>query len=135
MPSAWTTRGVVLVVFLTVGCSSSPPAAPVPTTMRAVDVGTAIDADGAISKPTRTFGPQDVVYLSIATEGSTPGSLTVQWYANTKLVATETLPIHPTGPANFAFHQLPSAGWPRGKSKAIFFMAPEEKHAVEFEVP
>jgi len=125
--------GMILGVVLA-GCSNAPPASPQPTEMRAVDVGTGVGSDNQISNATRTFDPQDVVYVSIATDGATPGTLTVQWYANTKLFATDALPIHPTGPTNFAFHQLPSGGWPKGKSRAIFFLTAEDKHAVEFEV-
>jgi hypothetical protein len=128
---AWMMMSTMLVV---VGCSASSPPEPVPTTLRSVEVGTGVDADNGISGATRSFAAHDVVYVSIATEGSMPGTLTVQWYANTTLVDTETLPIHPTGPANFAFHHLPAGGWPAGKSRAIFALNAEEKHAAEFEV-
>jgi hypothetical protein len=126
--------GALTLAVLLARCSSAPPASPQPTAMRAVDVGTAVDGDNQISKPTREFDPQDVVYLAIATDGTTPGTLTVQWYADTKLFATDALPIHPTGSTNFAFHQLPEGGWPQGKSRAIFFLVPEDKHVVEFQI-
>jgi hypothetical protein len=126
--------GGMAVAMLLVSCSSAPPAAQQPTEMRAVDVGTAVDGDNRISNATREFDPQDVVYVTIATDGTMPATLTVQWYANTKLFATDTLPIHPTGSMSFAFHQLPESGWPHGKSRAIFFLAPENKHVVEFQV-
>src|SRR5690349_8840141 len=80
-----------MVGLLIMSCSSAPPAAPEPTTMHAVDVGTAVNGDNQISNPTREFDPHDVVYMSIATNGTTPATLTVQWYANTKLFATDTL--------------------------------------------
>jgi len=126
--------GGMTVAMLLVSCSTAPPAAQQPTEMRAVDVGTAVGGDNQISNPTREFDPKDVVYMSITTEGTTPSTLTVQWYAGTKLFATDTLPIHPTASMNFVFHQLPEGGWPHGKSRAIFFLTPEDKHVVEFQV-
>ncbi len=129
--TAWVRVAFLALIIL--GCTSAA-SPPEPTKLRAVDVGTGVDSDNAVTGAARTFDAQNIVYLSIATEGGTPATITVQWYANTKLIDTETLSVHPTGPARFAFHHLPAGGWPTGRSRAIFYLSPEDKHAVEFEV-
>jgi hypothetical protein len=105
-----------------------------PVQLHKVELGSAVDAQERISAPTRTFAPGDTVYVSIATEGGGPATLTVQWYAKTSMVQTETKTIAPKGPASFAFHFAPPGGWPTGTSRVIFYLSADDKHGAEFDV-
>ena len=120
-----------LALALTLGCSkaeappSSSPYAPAPTLATAplkvtdVDVGRAMDADKKISDKTDTFKPADTIYVSIATEGTSPGArLAAHWtYKDGVLVKHDETTIAPTGRASTEFHIVKPSGWPVGDYK------------------
>ena len=129
------------------GCSKPPP--PPPLKLDAIEFGNAVDAENKIVSPTRKFTPQSTVYLSIKTVGSGTGTLFVEWAANSTVVdgqkqnhATileqQTLEIHPSELAHFAFHFVPTDGWPTGMNMVRFWLKggwpDEEKHVGAFEV-
>jgi hypothetical protein len=120
-----------LALALTLACSKaaappspSPYALP-PTTAAApvkvtdVDLGRALDADKKISDKTDTFKPADTIYVSVATEGSSPGAaLVAHWtYKDGQLVKHEETRIAPTGKAVTEFHIVKPSGWPVGDYK------------------
>jgi hypothetical protein len=119
----------LLVVTLT-GCSAPSE----PLKLKAVELGSGVDEENRVVSPTRSFAPRSTVYASITTEGAGPGTLSVQWLANTRVVASETRKINPTAPAHFAFHFVPPDGWPSGRSRVLFSLDDGEKHTAEFEV-
>lgn len=102
--------------------------------MKAIDVGSAVDAEGRIGAPTRRFDRQSTVFVSITTEGGGEATLHVRWLGNAEILAEQDQKIDPNGPANFVFKLAPPNGWPTGKSRAVFWMNDEEKHTAEFEV-
>ena len=120
-----------LALALTLGCSkaeappSPSPYAPAPTLAAAplkvtdVDVGRAMDADKRISDKTDTFKPTDTIYVSIATEGTSPGAvLAAHWtYKDGVLVKHDETTIAPTGKAQTEFHIAKPGGWPAGDYK------------------
>ena len=126
-------RRVLALTLLSIAagaCSSSSE----PLTLKAIDLGSAVGEDTRVTAPTRIFAPESAVYASIATAGSGRGTLTVQWFANTEVVATQTQTIDPTAPAHFAFHFVPPGGWPQGKSRIRFSLDDGPKHTAEFEI-
>jgi hypothetical protein len=122
----------ILALGAALGCSraEAPAASPSPyalppTTVATpvkvtdVEVGRALDADKKISDKTDTFKPADTIYVSIATEGSSPGAvLAAHWtYKDGKLVKHEETTIAPTGKAVTEFHIVKPSGWPVGDYK------------------
>ena len=105
-----------------------------PLRLKAVELGSAVDAEGRITAPTRRFDRQSTVFVSIATEGGGPATLHVRWMANGQLLSEQSQKIDPDGPTHTVFQLSPANGWPTGKVGAIFWMNDEEKHAAEFEV-
>jgi hypothetical protein len=100
------------------------PYAPPPTMAAAVkvvdiDVGRAVDMDKRISDKTDSFKPTDTIYVSVATEGSSPNSrLTAHWtYNNGQTISDEEKPFAPTGNASTEFHIAKPSGWPEGDYK------------------
>jgi hypothetical protein len=121
----------LLALAVAVGCSkaqappSPSPWAPPPTTalvaLKVVDieVGRALDADKKVSDKTDTFKPADTIYVSVATEGSSPGAvLAAHWtYKDGQLVKHDETTIAPTGKAVTEFHIVKAGGWPLGDYK------------------
>jgi len=122
-----------LALALTLACSKAgappPPAAspyaPPPTMATAplkvtdVEVGRALDAEKRISDKTDTFKPTDTIYVSVATDGSSPGAkLAAHWtYKDGQLVKHDETTIAPTGSSATEFHIVKPSGWPVGDYK------------------
>ena len=128
---------VLSLVVLAVGCQQSAPpaarpspaatpapaaaapAAPAPFKVAALEVGKGIGANKRVTSPTTSFGTNDTIYASVATEGASPSvALKARWtYQDGQLVDESTQTIAPTGPAVTEFHIAKPSGWPAGKYK------------------
>ena len=103
---------------------SPSPYAPPPTTAAAVkvvdiEVGRAVDMDKRISDKTESFKPAETIYVSVATEGSSPGAtLAAHWtYQDGQVVKHEETSVAPSGAAHTEFHISKPSGWPEGDYK------------------
>jgi hypothetical protein len=120
----------ILALGAALGCSraeapgASPYAPPPPAAAPAlkvidVEVGRALDADKKISDKTDAFKPADTIYVSVATEGSSPGAaLVAHWtYKDGQVVKHDETTIAPSGNAVTEFHIVKPSGWPVGDYK------------------
>lgn len=103
---------------------SPSPYAPPPTTAAAlkvvdVEVGRAVDMDKRITDETDTFKPADTIYVSVTTEGASPGArLAAHWtYQDGQVVKHDETSVAPSGRANTEFHVSKPGGWPEGDYK------------------
>jgi len=132
-----TTRGRVLpfcALAAALACSKAeaPPSpapalyTPPPTTMAAaplrvtdIDVGRSLNADKKIADKTDTFKPSDTIYVSVSTEGASPGArLAAHWtYKDGQVVKHDETTIAPTGSTATEFHIAKPSGWPVGDYK------------------
>jgi hypothetical protein len=119
------------------GCSRQPPAAPArppnpyamqpqvisPIDVTRVDLGTAVDPDGSIRRPTSSFRPHETIHAAVITER--PGhdiKLTARWLfqdgsADGSVVKEDTQSISPIGTMITDFQATDDAGWPTGQYK------------------
>ena len=80
-----------------------------------IDLGRAVDAQKRISDKTHIFKPDDTIYLSVATAGSSSGTrLAAHWMYKSQLVKHEETSIAPDGEAATEFHVSKPSGWPVG---------------------
>ena len=100
----------LLAVAVSAACSkteapppSPSPYAPPPTTAAAVkvvdiEVGRAVDMDKRISDKTDSFKPTETIYVSVATEGSSPGAtLAAHWtYQDGQVVKHDDTSVAPS---------------------------------------
>jgi len=85
-----------------------------------IDMGRSLAADKTINASTDSFKPNDTIYASIATEGTSaaPARLKARWtYQDGQVVDESTQTIAPTGNARTEFHISKPDGWPAGKYK------------------
>ena len=100
----------------------TPPATMAPAASLAVtdvDVGRALGADKKISDKTDTFKPSDTIYVSVSTDGASPGAkLAAHWtFKDGQVVKHDETTIAPTGKAVTEFHIVKPSGWPVGDYK------------------
>src|SRR5262245_28593993 len=117
----------------------APAPAPVVTAFKvaSINLGKAIGADKAISAPATTFGPNDTIYASVASEGTAASvTLKARWtYGDSgQLVNESEQTIAPTGPANTEFHISKASGWPAGKYKVEISADGTAAGSQDFEV-
>jgi hypothetical protein len=82
-----------------------------------IDVGRSIGADKRVSAPMTDFAPNDTIFASVATSGSSSSAtLTAKWaFEDGQVVDETTQTIAPTGPAVTEFHISKPGGFPKGK--------------------
>ena len=97
--------------------ASTPTPAPAVVSVTGVDLGRAVGGDKRITDKTERFAPNDVIYASVLTSGSSPSAtLKARWlYQDGQVVEETEQPIAPTGDAATEFHISKPDGWPTGK--------------------
>ena len=121
-----------LAVAVATACSKAAPPEPspspyaLPTTAPAsavrvvdIEVGRALDADKRVSDKTDSFKPTDTIYVSVETEGASPGArLAAHWtYQDGQVVKHDETSVAPSGRAATEFHISKPSGWPEGDYK------------------
>ena len=132
------------VLVFSAGCGKkAEPAAvdpPTPPTVAfrvtSVDVGKGITADKMVANASDDFSPRDTVYVSVATEGTSPGAaVKATWtFEDGQVVNETTQTVAPTGPARTEFHIFKPSGWPVGKYKVEITVDGALAGSKEFEV-
>ena len=103
----------------------APAPAPVPAsaTVTAVDLGSAVDADGRVVAGTSTFATTDTITASVMTATGSPtgnatGTLGARWtYQDGQVVNQESKTFEFTGPGVTNFQISKPDGWPVGRYK------------------
>jgi hypothetical protein len=119
---------LALAAALACSKAEAPPPSPYtapPTTAAAplkvvdIELGRALDVDKRISDKTESFKPTDTIYVSVVTEGSSPGAkLSAHWaYQDGQVVKHDEVSVAPTGKAYTEFHIAKTGGWPAGDYK------------------
>jgi hypothetical protein len=142
MPRHTRAYAALLIVF-TIGLAAcSKPAAPPGGSaaqgvqVTSVDLGRSLNADKTIGDGTKTFRPNDTIYASVATEGSSSSAaLKARWtYQDGQVVDESTQTIAPTGKATTEFHISKPNGWPAGKYNVAVSLNGAAAGAKDFEV-
>jgi hypothetical protein len=101
-----------------------------------VALGRSVGGDKAITDRTDTFKPNDTIYASVATEGSSPSAtLRAKWsFEDGQLVDESTHTIAPNNRERTEFHISKPDGWPAGKYKVEVFLNDQSADTKSFDV-
>ncbi len=100
-------------------------------------LGRSIGGDKAIADKTETFAPNDTVYVSIATDGSSPSAaLRAKWtFEDGQVVDESTRTIAQTNNhERTEFHISKPDGFPAGKYKVEVFLNDQSAESKNFEI-
>jgi hypothetical protein len=121
-----------------VACRGNAPNTAAGTAVRVTDVtlGRSVGGDKAITDSTDTFGPNDTIYASVATEGSAQSAtLRARWsFEDGQLVDESTRTIAPNNKERTEFHISKPDGWPPGKYKVEVFLNDQSAETKNFDV-
>jgi hypothetical protein len=108
------------------------------TAVRVTDVtlGRSVGGDKAIADRADTFGPNDTIYASVATDGSANNAtLRARWtFEDGQVVDESTKTIAPSNRERTEFHISKPNGWPAGKYKLEVFLDNRSVETKDFEV-
>jgi hypothetical protein len=108
------------------------------TAVRVTDVtlGRSVGGDKAITDRTDTFGPNDTIYASVATDGSAnSATLRARWvFEDGQVVDDSTRTIAPNNRERTEFHISKPNGWPAGKYKVEVSLDNRSVETKNFEV-
>ena len=112
--------------------------APTSTALNVSDVtlGRSVSADKRVADQTDTFSPQDTIYASVHTTGtSQSANLVARWTFQDGQVVTESNEaISPSGDAYTEFHIFKPSGWPTGKYTLHLLMNGQEVQTKDLTV-
>ncbi len=120
------------------GTAGGSAAGTVASNVRVTDVklGRTVGADKRITEETDDFRPNDVVYVSILTDGNaSSATLTTRWtFQDGQLVDESTQTIQPSGATATEFHISKPDGLPAGDYRVQVLLDGREVESEEFEV-
>jgi len=120
--------------------SSAPaPAAAPPLTIAKVTLGSAVNAEHQVTRPSSRFAPNDKsIYASVATDGSSEGAtLNAKWSyleGTGQLVSSISQSIATDGPAVTTFKVQNPDLWPEGKYKVEISLDGKTVAKQDFEI-
>ena len=115
--------------------SAAAAAASAPRRVSSVMIGSRVDSIGRVTEPTFQFTPQETVYVSVGTSGSTGSSnLTAAWrYQSGEIIQQSSEAVRPTG-QNTAFQLTRPKGLKLGTYKVVLFLGNDSADTKAFVV-
>ncbi len=101
-----------------------------------VALGRSLGGDKAITDRTESFKPNDTIYASVATSGSSASAtLRAKWsFEDGQIVDESTRTIAPNKNERTEFHIAKPDGWPAGKYKLEVFLDDQSAETKSFDV-
>ena len=118
----------------------APAPAPAAATVTAVDLGSAVDAEGRVVAGTTTFATNDTITASVMTTtgsptGSAAGTLGARWtFEDGQVVNQESKTFNFTGPGVTNFQISKPDGWPVGRYRVEISLDGSVVQTRDFEV-
>lgn len=138
------TPALLLAVLLVAGLAAcgrdagDDPATPGAQAVRfeSAELGRAVGGDGSINDPTSDFGPNDTIYVSVETSGSSDATtLAARWtYEDGQEVDRTETTIAPTGTEHTELHVSNPNGWPEGDYQVEILLDGRSVQTLDFEV-
>ena len=119
---------------------TTPAPAPAAAVVTAVDLGSAVDAQGRVVAGTSTFATTDTITASVMTAtgsstGSATGTLGARWtFEDGQVVNQESKTFNFTGPGVTNFQISKPDGWPVGRYRLEVSLDGEVVQTRDFEV-
>ena len=120
--------------------TTAPAPTPAAATVTAVDLGSAVDADGRVVAGTTTFATTDTITASVMTTTGTPtgrasGTLGARWtFEDGQVVNQESKTFEFTGPGVTNFQISKPDGWPVGRYRVEISLDGQVVQTRDFEV-
>jgi hypothetical protein len=115
-------------VILAAACSDAPLA------LANIQTGRSLNQDGSVASISTLFKPNETIYVSVQTTGSAPGTISVQWKFQGRVIDAPTKQIDPSGPASTSFQLQNAARFPEGDYSVDIFINGQQVGSRSFKV-
>ena len=95
-------------VLFTAACSDAP------LQLTNIQIGRSLNPDRSIGSITTLFKPSETIYVSVQTTGSAPGTISVKWLYQGRVVDEPVKQVDYDGPDSTEFHIQNSGRFPEG---------------------
>ena len=116
------------IVILNAACSDAPLA------LANIQTGRSLNQDGSVANISTQFKPNETIYVSVQTTGSAPGTISVQWKFQGRVIDEPTKQVDPSGPASTSFQLQNSARFPEGDYSVDIFINGQQVGSRNFRV-
>lgn len=103
-------------LVMMVACSDAPLA------LTNIQTGRSLNPDRSIASITTLFKPNETVYVSVQTTGSAPGSISVKWSYQGRVIDEPVKQVDYDGPNSTEFQLQNSGGFPEGDYTVDIFI-------------
>jgi hypothetical protein len=93
-----------------------------PLALANIQTGRSLNQDGSVASISTLFKPNETIYVSVQTTGSAPGTISVQWKYQGRVIDEPTKQIDPSGPASTSFQLQNAARFPEGDYSVDIFI-------------
>lgn len=115
-------------VFAAAACSDAPLA------LANIQTGRSLNQDGSVANISTLFKPNETIYVSVQTTGAAPGTISVQWKYQGRVIDEPTKQIDPSGPTSTSFQLQNAARFPEGDYSVDIFINGQQVGSRSFKV-
>ena len=105
-----------------------------PLALANIQTGRSLNQDGSIASISTQFKPNETIYVSVQTTGSAPGTISVQWKYQGRVIDEPNKQVDPSGPASTSFQLQNAARFPEGDYSVDIFINGQQVGSRNFRV-
>lgn len=121
--------GLLLAVLLTAAACSD-----APMQLANIQTGRSLNQDGSVASISTLFKPNETIYVSVQTTGDAPGTISVKWMYQGRVIDEPTKQVDPSGPTSTSFQLQNAARFPEGDYAVEIFINGEQVGSRTFKV-
>ena len=111
-------RKCIVAAALLIAAACSDP----PLELTNIQIGRALNPDRSVASMTTLFKPNETIYVSVQTAGSAPGTISVKWIYQGRVVDEPVKQVDYDGPDSTEFHIQNSGRFPEGDYSVEIFI-------------
>src|SRR5688572_23773223 len=123
-------RNWLLAIALTAAAACSD----APLELANIQTGRSLNQDGSVASISTQFKPNETIYTSVQTTGSAPGTISVQWKYQGRVIDEPSKQVDPSGPVSTSFQLQNAARFPEGDYTVDIFINGQHVGSRNFRV-
>ena len=120
--------GILAALVVAVGCSDAP------LQLANIQTGRSLNQDNSVGSISTLFKPNETIYVAVQTTGSAPGTISVKWKYQGRVIDEPSKQVDPSGPTSTSFQLQNSGGFPEGDYSVDILINGEQVGSRNFRV-
>ena len=119
---------IAAAMAIAAGCSDAP------LQLANIQTGRSLNQDNSVGSISTLFKPNETIYVAVQTTGSAPGTISVKWKYQGRVIDEPSKQVDPNGPASTSFQLQNSGGFPEGDYSVDILINGEQVGTRNFRV-